>query len=134
MTRRLWPSLLAVLGVMAFGLIAAGCGDDDEGDTSSDEPAVEETTDGGTVDTGDADVDAAVQAAIDSCKSSVGATPGISDDVIADLESICEEAASGDVEAAQQATVDVCVKIAEETVPAGSAQDTAVEACQAAAP
>ena len=133
MVKRLWPVLIALL---ACGFIAAGCGDDDDDDSGDDSAATTEeatTEDSGTApDTGNADVDAAVQSAIDACKQSVGAAPGLSADTVSDLEGLCEEAASGDVEDAQAASVEVCKAIAEDTVPEGSARDTAVSACESA--
>ena len=138
MVKRLWPVLIALL---ACGLIAAGCGDDDDESSSDDSAATTEeattedaTTEdsGAATDTGNADVDAAVQSAIDACKQSVGAAPGLSADTVSDLEGLCEEAASGDVEDAQAASVEVCKAIAEDTVPEGSARDSAVSACESA--
>jgi hypothetical protein len=125
MVKRLWPALLALL---ACGLIAAGCGDDD--DEASDaatttQEAVDDSTDAST----SGDIDDAVQAAVDACKQSVAATPGLSDDTIADLEALCDEAASGEVEDAQAAGVEVCKAIAEDTIPEGSARETAISAC-----
>lgn len=135
---------LLLLALLATGLIAAGCGDDDDDNGGGDDspPAAQtQEPDAGAGDTGgdDADsgdvpasADAAVQAAVDSCKQSIDAQPQLSDDVKTDLQEICEEAASGDEDAVRQATRDVCVKIVEETAPEGPARDQAVSACDQA--
>ena len=57
------------------------------------------------------------------------ASPQLSGDVKSDLVEICKKAANGDEEAVKKATKEVCVKIVEETVPAGAARDQAVDAC-----
>ena len=75
-----------------------------------------------------------VQAAVDACKQSIGATPGLEESTVSDLESLCEEAASGDIEDAQAASVEVCKAIAEDTVPEGAARDQTIAACESAAP
>jgi hypothetical protein len=53
---------------------------------------------------------------------------------VSDLEGLCEEAASGDIEDAQAASVEVCKAIAEDTVPEGAARDQTIAACESAAP
>ncbi len=131
MVKRLWPVLIALL---ACGLIAAGCGDDDD-DSSAAPAATEESTDAAEEITDAAesgDVDAAIQAAVDACKQSIQATPGLSADTISELEGLCDEAASGDIEDAQAASVEVCEAIVEDTVPEGTARDTALSACASA--
>jgi hypothetical protein len=123
MLKRLSPVLIALL---ACGLIAAGCGGDD--DASDAAATTEESPDAAT----SGDPGAAVQAAVDACKQSVATTPGLSEDTIADLEGLCDEAATGDVEDAGAAGVEVCKAIAEDTIPEGSARDTAISACESA--
>ena len=69
-----------------------------------------------------------------ACKDGVDATGSqLSEDLKNDLKDICDEAADGDDEDLREATVEICVKIVEETVPEGSARDQAVDACEAAA-
>jgi len=120
--------------VLASGLIAAGCGGGD--DTSSDSVATStqatDITSGGA--TGGGATSAAVQQAIDACKSSVNAAPTLSAGAKSDLNNLCEKAASGDVKEAQQASEQVCEKIVEDTVPAGAAQDQAKSTCKQVAP
>ena len=126
---------LPLVLVIASGLIAAGCGGDD--DTDSVATTTQTTTTnggGGGGGGGGGSTSAAVQQVIDSCKQSVQAAPTISASTKSDLNDLCEKAGSGDVKEAQQATVQVCVEIAKDTVPGGSAQDQAVAACKAAAP
>ena len=127
---------LPIAIVLASGLIAAGCGGDD--DTSSapaaTTPEATDTTGGGATTGVPGNVSAAVQAAVDACKQSVNAAPNLSANTINDLEGICEDAGSGDVAQAQQASAEVCEKIVEDTVPPGSAQDAAKSACKSAAP
>ncbi len=42
--------MLALVALLACGLIAVGCGDDDDDSSSSDEPATEESADESTHD------------------------------------------------------------------------------------
>ncbi|MEX2195090.1 MAG: hypothetical protein WD844_07370 [Thermoleophilaceae bacterium] len=138
---------LLVVALLACGLLAAGCGDDDDDEGNADDspPAAQSEDGGGDADAeseapaddagaAGGDVDAAVEQAVESCKQSVGAAPQLSADVIADLEEICEEAATGDADAVAQASKDVCIKIVEETVPEGAARDQALDACEQATP
>lgn len=139
--------LLAVL-VLAFGVVA--CGDDEE-EPAGGGTTTEETTDdsgGGTTedtteedsteeDSGGSDVpDAQIEAAVEQCKSAIDAQPQLSEDVKSDLAELCEKAAEGDAEEVQEASVEVCKKIVEESVPesAGDARDQALAACESAAP
>jgi hypothetical protein len=137
MSRRLYV-LFAI--VAASGLIAVGCGDDDDngdgngGAATTQEQTAEDTGTAEAPDTGDEDVDAAVQQAIDACKQSVNAAPQLSAETKSDLEGLCEEAASGDIEDVQEASEEVCVKVIEETVPAGAAREQALSSCEAVNP
>lgn len=136
--------LLFSVVVLAFAVVA--CGDDEEepasGGTETTQTEDSGTTEteedpGGGEDTGggtDVSDNPQVQQAVESCKQAVQAQSGtLSDDLITELEGICEEAAT-DPEAAQEASVEVCKKIAEEMVPEGSARDQVIEQCEAAAP
>ena len=130
MPRKLYLLLVTLL---ASGLIAIGCGDDDDdGGGGSDEPAKEESSGGGgSKDTGDANAPtAAAKQAAENCKQSIQAAPQLSAKVKDELNTVCEEAAQGDEEAAREATRKVCITIVEESVPAGPAADQAKDACE----
>ena len=137
--------LALLLVLLAIGLVTAGCGDDDEesgADTGPPAGQTQEQTreqepparDRDGTDTRDAPTgtDEAVEAAIENCKTGVDAQPQLSDDVKSDLEEICEQAAAGDEDAVRRATRDVCVKIVEESVPAGPAREQGIDACEQA--
>ena len=129
MTRKFW---LAAIMLLATGLIAVGCGDDEDEESSTDAPATEETSEAPEVDTGSAEGDEAVQAAVEACKSSITTVPNLSEDTISKLEGICDDAASGDAEAVTDASKDVCIAIIEDTVPEGSTRESALDACESA--
>jgi hypothetical protein len=141
-------TLLAMMLVFAFGVAAiAGCGDDEEpagGGTTTTEPSdsggsggssddSEDSGGGGGVDVSD---DPQVKAAIEQCKSAIDQQPSLKDSTKTELKDLCDKAASGDIKDVQQASVDVCKKIVEDTVPdsAGAAKDDAIKQCEAAAP
>lgn len=144
MMRRL-ATLFALL--LAFGVVAVGCGDDDDDKSGdSDTPAAQTDAGAGAASEDDGadaggeepagtpeNVDAAVAQAVEACKQSVGSAPQLSEDVKSDLEELCEEAASGDTEDVQKAAQEVCTKIVEESgVPEGAAKDQALAACDQA--
>ncbi|MCW3016088.1 MAG: hypothetical protein JWO02_3180 [Solirubrobacterales bacterium] len=130
---------LVVLALMASSFIAAGCGDNNKDTpataaTSSQTTAAETTTAADPTTSTASDVpktvDAAVTAAIESCKQSIDAQPTLDASLKTDLKNICEKAASGDAKAAAEATKQVCTKIVEANVPAGAARDQALAACK----
>jgi len=136
---------LMVAALLACGLIAAGCGDDD--DSGDDSPAATETapadptetdpaesTETDSADTPSGDVDS-VDEAVEACKQGVQGTSGqLSEELRGDLEDICEEAADGDEEDLREASRDICRRVVEETVPEGQpARKQALEACDNAA-
>lgn len=126
--------LLVSLLIAGFG--AAGCGGDDDEDSGSSggTPSGESSKeDSGGGDTPALSGDAREQAE-ENCKKSINAQTQLSADVKKDLEEICEEAASGDEDAVRKATKEVCVKIVEDSVPAGPARDQAVMSCDQATP
>jgi hypothetical protein len=133
-------TLLAMMLVLAFGVAAlAGCGGDDEksggsGTTQSDDSG--SSGGSGSDDSGGSGTDVSdnpqVKQAVESCKQAVTAAPGLKDDTKADLEDLCDKAASGDIKDVQAASKEVCTKIVEDTVPAGAARDQALQACDAA--
>jgi len=102
--------MLALMALLACGLIAVGCGDDDD-DSSSDEPATEESS------------EAAAE----------GSTP---DDVLAACEDVIEGTAAEDAgQAGCQAAADAfeqCLAQAEDVEDEDS-RETALTACQNAA-
>ena len=120
--------LLVLAALLACGFIAAGCGDDDD-DNGDDSPAAAESAPADT--TGDVDsVDD-----VDSCKEGVQATAGqLSEDVRSDLEELCDKAASGDEEEVREASIEICRKVVEETVPEAAGREEALDACESAVP
>jgi hypothetical protein len=117
--------LLVLVGLLACGLIAAGCGDDDS--SSSDDTATEEsgasgaTGESGSTDTsGASDVD--VDDFLDSCQETVEGQPGADDAISAcedaadALENCADQAnASGDEDLAE-AAIEVCQQAADDAV------------------
>ena len=132
MAHRLVLLLISLL-IASFG--AAGCGGDDEessgssGGTTTEESS---TTEDAPSTDDPALSDAQRKQAEESCKQAITAQSQLSRDVKADLEEICEEAAKGDEDAVRKATKEVCVKIVEDTAPAGPARDQAFMACDQA--
>ena len=133
--------LLVVIGLLVAGAVVVGCGDDDKSSDSTGASAPTTESSGGGASTeesgggsgGGADPsNPQVQQAVEACKQQIGAQPGISADVKADLEEICQKAASGDEQAVQDATKQVCVKLIEENVPEGPAREQALAACDQA--
>lgn len=122
-----WKSLGLLLSVLVLAFGVAACGGDDE----------EEPAGGGTPTTENVDVpvdNEQIEAAVEQCKTSIQAQTQLSEELRAELEGICDKAGSGDIEDAQQASVEVCVKIAEEMVPEGAARDQVIASCEQAAP
>jgi hypothetical protein len=136
---RLW---LLAIALLATAMIAAGCGSDNKKSDSSASTAAQSqsggSSSGGSTDTGGssggAAADPQVQAAVDACKQQIASQPTLSASVKADLQKICQKAASGDAKQVQQATKDVCKKLVQESVPAGTARDQASAACDQATP
>lgn len=134
--------LSVLMIVMVLALAVAACGDDEEpasGGATTEEATPEaeatEATEEETADPAGGATDEQIQAAIESCKSSVQAQAGqLSEDVRADLEDICDEIETGDAEEIRRLTIDVCVRVAEETVPDGTARQQVIDACEQAAP
>jgi hypothetical protein len=136
--------LLGLVALLACGVIAAGCGDDND-DNGDDSPATTESAPTATTDdtetdtTGDegsdttGDVDS-VDEAVAQCKDNVQTTASsLSEDLRGELEDLCEKAASGDEQDVREATVEACKKIIEETFPEGAdGRDQALEGCESA--
>ena len=121
MSKRLWPVLIALLAV---GLIAAGCGDDDD-EGSTDEPAAtEEATDTGGTESDAAETEEASEGGstpddvLAACEDAIAGTPG-------------EQAGQAGCEAAANA-FETCLTESED-LPDEAAKETALAACQDAA-
>ena len=103
--------MLALMALLACGLIAVGCGDDDDDSSSSDEPATEETAEA----------------------SAEGSTP---EDVLAACEDVIEGTAAEDAgQAGCEAAADAfeqCLAQSED-IDDEDSRETAVTACQNAA-
>jgi len=137
MTKR-FSILLAAL-MLLLGVVAVGCGDDDEkssgsGDSSSqstDKEATPEADKGKEAEKGN-DSNASnpqVKQAVAACKQNIEKAPQLSTKAKTDLNEVCEEAATGDEDAVRKASKKVCITIVKESVPAGSSQETAIKAC-----
>ena len=107
--------ILMLIGILACGLIAAGCGDDDD-DSSSDEPATEESSDTSSDDTESEDTDSGegtvdVDEFLSSCEETVEGTPGADTAIAA-----CEDAADALEQCADQANASGDEDLAEEAI------------------
>ena len=117
--------LMGLAALLACGVIAAGCGDDDD-DNGDDSPAATESAPADT--TGDVD---SVEEAVASCKENVQSTAQqLSEELRGELEDLCDKAASGDEEDVREAALEACKKVIEETVPEGAGRDQALAACE----
>jgi hypothetical protein len=134
-------SVLVMVIVFAFAVVA--CGDDEEssgggGTTTTEDSGGTETTEttedsGSSDDNGGVEDNPQVQAAVEQCKAAIQAQPQLSDSLKSDLEGLCDKAASGDIKDAQEASVEVCKKIAEEMVPDETVREQVIKQCEAAA-
>jgi len=132
--------LVLVLGlVLVCGLLAAGCGGGSKSGNAETAaqasppppppppPAAAATTSAtATKPTSDSIVQA-----VALCKTSVEQAQ-VDAASKADLKALCDKAASGDIKAVQKAAREVCRKIVERNVPAGSQRDQALQACDQA--
>jgi len=133
--------VLLVVGALLAAFVVTACGDDEDsggggGDTSAQTEtgggSAEESSGGGGGNASDPNVKQAVEA----CEQQIGAQPNISEDVKKDLEALCQKAASGDEQEVREATKEVCLKLIDETAPAGPAgeqvKEQAKQACEQA--
>jgi len=125
---------LLLISLLIAGFGAVGCGgDDEEASSGGGGASTEKSTTNDTPSSDDPALsDEQRKRAEESCKQSITAQSQLSADVKADLEEICEEAAKGDEDAVRKATKEVCVKIVEDTAPAGPAREQALTACDQA--
>jgi hypothetical protein len=146
--------LLLMAALLACGLIAAGCGGDDDDDSADDSPAttesapadadseddagaeaLEESDSDSDDDDGSTPTGATTEEAVEACKEGVQTSAQqLSAELRADLEDICEESATGDEEDVRKASLEICKKIVEESVPAGPARDQGLETCDQPVP
>ena len=139
---------LLFAALLACGLIAAGCGDDNNDDsddsaattesapvdptpgvdtTSENDTTSKDDTTSGSDQTPDS-VDEAIQVCKENVQSSAG---GLSEGLRSDLEDLCEKAANEDD--VRDASQEICKRIVEETVPEGS-RDEALAVCDSSEP
>lgn len=142
--------LLLLVTILACGFVAAGCGDDEDGGESSDAPAKTESIPSDTTESVPSDTteseggdpgaetppavsDEAAEQAVEACKQQVQSAGGqLSDDLKGDLEQLCEDAAEGDEEGARKASVELCERVVDETIPEGPQREQALAACEQA--
>ena len=135
MTRKL---MLAVGLALVCGLLAAGCGGGSKSSktetappppppTAPPPPPAAATT---SVDTATSSGGSVAQA-VALCKSSVEQAQ-VDAASKADLKALCDKAASGDLAAVRKAAREICRKVVERNVPAGSQRDQALQACDQA--
>jgi hypothetical protein len=149
MTKRLITLMAALL---VLGFVVAGCGDDDSSgdsgdtaaqtvtDTVTDDEVVTDTDTETVTDETDTDADnggAAVpenlEQAVQQCKDNIDKSPQLSADTKESLQEICEKAGSGNAEDIQEAAVEVCKKIAGDSIPEGTpGREQALAACDKA--
>ena len=140
---------LLFAALLACGLIAVGCGDDDDEDNADDSAAITEsvpavttpetdttsetdtTTSGDDTTSGDADtLDEGVQACKDYVRS---AAAQLSEDLRGDFEELCDKT-EGNKDDLRAATREICKKIVDEVVPEGTPRDQALAVCDTAKP
>lgn len=140
MTRKL---MLALGLALVCGLLAAGCGGGSKSSKTQTAPPLPPPTAppptapppppaAGTtsVDTATSSGGSVAQA-VALCKSSVEQAQ-VDAASKADLKALCDKAASGDLAAVRKAAREICRKVVERNVPAGSQRDQALQACDQA--
>ena len=128
--------MLIAMAVSLALFVVAGCGDDDSTSSTSAETTAAETTAAETTSEDTDAVPADSDAVVAACQQAVEAQGiPISDDVKAQIQTICEEAAQngGDPEALQAASQEVCTLVVEDNLPEGDARDQALKSCDAIA-
>jgi hypothetical protein len=135
MTRKL---MLALGLALVCGLLAAGCGGGSKSSKTQTAPPLPPPTAPppppaaatSSVDTATSRGGSVAQA-VALCKSSVEQAQ-VDAASKADLKALCDKAASGDLTAVRKAAREICHKIVERNVPAGSQRDQALQACDQA--
>jgi ABC-type glycerol-3-phosphate transport system substrate-binding protein len=126
---------------LCAALVAAGCGGDDStsstsAETTSSDTTAAETTSADTTSTDATTPSGSSDEIVAACQQAVESQGiPISDDVKAQIQQICEDAANngGDPEALQAASQKVCQLVVEDNLPEGSARDQALKSCDAIA-
>ena len=130
--RRLLPLVAALL---ACGLIAAGCGDDDDDGGDGSAATTVETTDTPADDYSGGTDEEAVEEMVETCKRGVQTSgQDLSEDLRNDIEDLCEEAPDADEDDLREASLDICKRVVEESVPDGPAREQALESCEQSVP
>jgi hypothetical protein len=126
MVTRRSPLLVVVL---LCGVLVAGCGSSSSS-SSSTQAATTSSTPSTTATIPGGSSSQIVQSAVAACRAGV-AHAAVSASVKAKLETICNEAAKGNLNAAREAAKKVCVEIVNSSpIPAGAAKEAALSACQ----
>jgi hypothetical protein len=135
MTRKL---MLALGLALVCGLLAAGCGGGSKSSKTQTAPPLPPPTapppppaaSATSVETATSSGGSVAQA-VALCKSSVEQAQ-VDAASKADLKALCDKAASGDLAAVRKAAREICRKVVERNVPAGSQRDQALQACDQA--
>jgi hypothetical protein len=119
--------------VLLCGVLVAGCGSSSSSSTSS-QAATTSSTPAKTTSVPTGTTSQVTQAAVAACRAGV-AHSAVSASVKAKLETICNEAASGNAGAAREAAKKACVEIVNSSpLPAGAGKEAAIAACNRVAP
>jgi hypothetical protein len=107
--------MLALVALLACGLIAAGCGDDEE-DSGSDEPAATEESSDSSSDSGSSGATVDADAFLAECEETAEGTPAEQT-----AATVCQEAADA---------LESCGEQAEQAGGDEAAVEAAIKACQ----
>lgn len=123
--------------LFAVGLIAAGCGGDDETTATTTETMetteTTDTTDTGATGSADVDTPSSPEEATEQCLAQLDAFPAeISDDVRSKIEDLCRNTDEVSVEEGRQIAEEVCTLLVKDALPEGPQVDTALKACKQA--
>lgn len=140
-----------LIALLAAALLVAGCGGDDDDNADATDAATTAQTQPQTTptDTGEETTPTdeepqpdegddgtsrgtprQLEQAVESCKENVAQAPQLSRDAKADLEELCEQAATGDPEDLREVSRKVCERIIEDTLPAGEQREQALKLCE----
>jgi hypothetical protein len=125
---------LALLLGLLVALLAACGGDDDEKATTGTKAAQRTATEAApraAEQSSRQGVANAREQSIETCKRRITKQPGMSAQLRADLEGLCEEGASGDENRRREAAEKVCRRLVEESAPPGaSARGPLMKNCE----